>query len=185
MEKKVLHIGEDYIERAILDMDNELYFVNELFSLLLQFDVHDPSSIRNPVEAVNKKLKESVKHGNFETPIENILNLIGKQREYNNIKALGRRLRRFKYLDYFVCKGDYFTKSATAEQEIRTKLTPYIDDPRKIIFAEKVENLIDEAFELANEAGVNIERDSILRSFHANRVNGKTILSPSDYLNNI
>ncbi len=178
MEKKLLYIDEYRINREILEVEKLKSYTNELWKLLLKFGITDPEALKNPIGSVNDKLRGSFQTNDINIPILNIVKLVNKEKEYQSIRSLANHVVGHKYLDLLVFTDNYFDVAPTTKKVITDKLTPYITDKDEIALANRIEKCINEAFDLAVILGIRLGRTDFLRTFKANRVNGKTILSP-------
>lgn len=183
--KKKLYIDKYFINREMLEVEKLNGYVSKLHNLLLLFGVSDPGAIKDPINIVNKKLIESMPTKEFETPISNILKLINKESEYKALLGVSDRVMGHKYIDMLVFSKNYFSVSPVANLMLTDLLTPYTTDPKEIEFVERIEKFIDEAASLSEILGVNLGNTDVLRTFHAHRINGKTLIVPGDHIKRI
>ncbi len=187
MKKKALFLNKSRVNKELLEVEKLQGYTNELFILLQKFGVTDPEAIQNPIAAVEEQLRDSMPSGSVQIPIANILKLVNKEKEYRNIIRIANFVGGHKYLNYLIFANNYFSIQPTVEQMITEAMTPYLTDANQIELATRIEKCIDEVYDLADILGISLGYlvADFLRLFGANRVEGKTILSPGDKLSKI
>jgi hypothetical protein len=185
MKKKILYIDKNRIEAELLEVNKTNTIASELWQKLTMFGVTDPEAIKNPIDAVVTILHNSMPSNGVAIPLSNILKLTNKEEEYKEVSNLSSRLESMKYLNLLQFTGTSFSVRTDARQIITDSLTPYTTDPKEIILVERIEKMIDEAYSIAEILGFSLGYSDILRLFRAYRVEGKTFVSPGDWVNRL
>ena len=179
MKKKLLYIDEVRIEMELIALNQLSYDACNLFSVLnKEFGITDPESIKNPVEVLHKKIKDSSPVNGFDTPIENTLKLIDKVKEYKSIMSLKRRVVNHKYLDLLDFVGERILIKPDAEEIIRDKMTPFVTVPEQIEFVERLERFANEAKYFSDKMGITLGNTDFYRTFKVYNIKGKHIAGP-------
>lgn len=165
MEKTLL-VHQREIDLVLQEISQLKELYNKIYSLLNEFGIEDPAAVKSPIEAVNSKLKDSIKvQGNFEVAPHKAAELIGKSQQYNDLITISKETVNHPHAEKIRWNKKSFSINANVRKDLTREFSVIITDPDQIKLAERVDAFINEAHSLANDLGKKIIPMNLLKVF--------------------
>ncbi len=164
--EKTIFIDKDIIKIELDEINVLKENLNKVHHILTEFDINDPEAVKAPIEAVNKKLKETVNiNTSFEVEPIKLSELIGKDLLYKELNQLNKIVVGSPFLDQLRWNKNSFSLKGNVMKEITKRASVIITDKKQIDLANRIESFIKEAEDIASELGVQIVPMSLVRVF--------------------
>ena len=163
--EKTIFIDKDRVRIELNEINNFKEILNKVYQILSEFGVDDPEAAKNPLEAVQKKLKESMKLNNlFEPEPVKIADFIGKTQQYKELQEFNKIIVGSPYLNQLRWNKTSFSLKGNVTKEITERASVILKDEKQIELANRIESFIDEANNIANELGIKLIPMHFIRS---------------------
>ncbi len=182
--KKTIFIDNDLVKIELGEINTFKENLNKVYQILSEFGINDPEAAKAPIDAVHKKLKESMKLNNsFEVEPGKLSELIGKSQQYKELQELNKIVVGSPYLDQLRWNKTSFSLKGNVTKEITERASVILTNEKQIDLANRIESFVTEAESISEGLGIKIIPMHLVKALPVLKYkNGKIIINHYQFL---